>query len=388
MDFRLGPRAEKFRAEVRGFLAEHLTDEVIERAHATGTVHDWGFHRALAERGWLAASWSVESGGQGRDPFEVLVLHEEMARAGAPVDGWGTSELVANTLRVAGTDAQRGDVVPRVLRGEILICLGYSEPDSGSDVAAAKTRAVRDGDEWVIDGQKMFTTLAHESAFVFLLTRTNTEVPKHRGLTMFLVPMDTPGIEVRPIHTVGGERTNITFYNGVRVPDSARVGEVDGGWEVMKVALAFERQAGGQGETVRLLERAVQWARTAPGADGEPLLADGSVRERLARIAVGSEVGKLLRYRLAWTSARGELPIVEGSMAKLFCSESFQRAASELVDLAGTEGVLGHGADAAPADGWFEHAHRHAAVMTIYGGTSEIQRSIIAERGLGLPRSR
>ncbi|MEY2432755.1 MAG: hypothetical protein QOC92_2480, partial [Acidimicrobiaceae bacterium] len=182
-----------FRAEVRAFVAEHLSEEIRERVHLTGTVHDWGFHRALADRGWLDATWCL-------GPSEVQALKEELGRAGAPLDGWGTSDLVAHTIDVAGNDAQREEIVPRVRSGEVVICLGYSEPDAGSDLASVTTRAMRDGDEWTIDGQKMFTTLAHEAAYVFLLTRTNSAIEKHRGLTLFLVPMDTPGIEVRPLH--------------------------------------------------------------------------------------------------------------------------------------------------------------------------------------------
>jgi alkylation response protein AidB-like acyl-CoA dehydrogenase len=364
------PPPDPHRDEVRAFLAEHLTPDVIERVHATGTVHDWGFHRALAAEGWL--------NGQGRDP----VLVDELTRARAPMDGAGTAVLVARTLERVGTDAQRAEVVPRIYAGEILVCLGYSEPDSGSDVAAAKTRAQRDGDEWVINGQKMFTTLAHESAYVFLLTRTGTGPAKHRGLTMFLVAMDSPGIEVRAMQTLGGERTNVTFYNDVRVPDSARVGEVDGGWDVMAVALAFERQPVANGETRRLFERTLAWARHT-GAIDDPI-----ARDRLARVAVDVEVGRLLGDRLASLAMKGELPVVEGSMAKLFASEAFQRAAADLLDLTGAEGALQHGEPGASAEGWVEHAYRHAAVTTIYAGVSEIQRSIIAERGLGLPRSR
>jgi len=228
----------------------------------------------------------------------------------------------------------------------------------------------------------MFTTLAHESAYVFLLTRTNTAVPKHRGLTMFLVPMDSPGIEVQAMRTLGGERTNVTFYNDVRVPDSARVGEVDGGWDVMAVALAFERQPAASGETRRLFERTLVWARDSGRID------DPVARDRLARVAVDIEVGRLLGGRTASRAMQGELPVVEGSMAKLFGSEAFQRAASDLLDLIGAEGVLQHGERGAPVEGWVEHAYRHAVVTTIYAGVSEIQRSIIAERGLGLPRSR
>jgi alkylation response protein AidB-like acyl-CoA dehydrogenase len=354
-----------WREEVRAFVAEHITSDVIARVHAGGTVHDWGVHRALAERGWLAGD---------RPADEMAVLLDEMGRAGAPVDGWLTTELVARTLELTGNAWQKSEVLPRILAGEILVCLGYSEPDSGSDVAAAKTRAVRDGDEWVISGQKMFTTMAQESAYVFLLARTNLDVAKHRGLTMFLVPTDAPGVEIRPIHTLGGERTNGTFYNDVRVRDKDRVGEVDGGWEVMLVALAFERQAPAWADCWRLLHAAELWAASRP-----ELLSDPVAGERLARAAVEVEVGRLLRDRLIGETAKGRLPVVEGSMAKLFTSEALQRMSADLLDLVGPEGLLG---------GPVEQAFRHAPVTTIYAGTSEIQRSIIAERGLGLPRAR
>jgi alkylation response protein AidB-like acyl-CoA dehydrogenase len=381
-----GP-VEGFRAELREFLTEHCTPEVLDRADETGTIHDWGLHRALAERGLLAAGWSREWGGQARDPFEMMVMGEELARAQAPTDGWLVAEMVIQTLSISGTEAQKRDIIPRVLNGEILIAIGYSEPDSGSDVAAAKTRAIRDGDDWIINGQKMFTTLAHESSYVFLLARTNLDVPKHRGLTMFFVPMDTPGIEVTPVHTLGGERTNITYYTDVRVPDSWRIGEVDGGWQVMQVALAFERQPAALGDMTRLYRHGVAWARDT-ARDGRPRIDEPSVRERLARVALDCEVAWSLGYRLTARAAAGELPIVEGSMAKLYASEAFVRASSSLLDMTGAEGLLRHGEPDAAADGWIQHAFRHAQVMTIYAGTSEIQRSIIAERGLGLPRAR
>ena len=371
-----------FRAEVRAVLADAGTDEAIARADTTGTVHDWAFHRRLAGQGLVAAGWEPEWGGQGRDDREVLALWEELERAGAPTDGWGTSELVARTLAVAGTDEQRHRIVPRVLSGEILICLGYSEPDSGSDVAAAATRAERDGDQWVVNGQKMFTTLAHEASYVFLLTRTNPDVAKHRGLTMFLVPMDTPGIEVTPILTLSGERTNITYYTDVRVADEWRVGAVDGGWDVMRVALAFERRPTMVGELDRLLRQYLEWARRRPG-----LLVQAPVRTRLASAFVDLEAGRRLSERMAALTAAGELPIVEGSMAKLWSSEALVRAAASLLDTLGVDGVLSAGAPDAPAGGAVELMHRHSQVTTIRAGTSEIQRTIIAERGLGLPRS-
>ena len=340
---------------MRAFLAEHCPPELVERVWATGTIHDWGLHRALAERGWLTAAWPVDHGGLGLDAFEMAAMTEELARVDAPMDGWGTAELVARTIDLCGTDQQRREILPRLLGGEVLACLGYSEPDAGSDIAAASTRAVRDGDDWVVNGQKMFTTMAHESAYVLLLTRTNPDVPKHRGLTMFLVPMDTPGIEISPIETLGGERTNVTFYSDVRVPDSCRIGDVDGGWRVLTVALAFERQPVAQGQTRRLYRHVVGWA-TASERDGRPLLEHDSVRSRLAEVAVDIEVGALLAYEMTTIIARGDLPIVEGSITKLFVTEALVRAASSLLDVTGADGVLAHGSPGR-ARGRVDRAH-------------------------------
>ncbi len=388
MDFNTGERGELFRREVREFFAEHLTDEVRQRVRETGTVHDWKLHRALGEKGWLAASWPVEYGGQEREASEMAAFYEEAALAGAPFDGLLTTLIIANTIRHVGTDEQKREIIPPILRGEVLVALGYSEPGSGSDVASVRMRAVRDGDEWVIDGEKVFTTLAHESQYVILLTRTDPEVSKHAGLTMFLVPLDLPGIEIRPIHTLGGERTNSTFYAGVRVHDRWRVGEVNGGWDVMGVALTFERTVTGGKETVRLLERFVEWAREATDADGRPRLEEAPVREAIARTAIRNEVSYLLAQRANWVAASGGLPGVEGSQSRLFYTTRFQRTASELMDVIGPEAVLDHNAEGAPASGHIEHAHRHSQVGTIYGGTSEIQRGIIARRGLKLPSAR
>jgi hypothetical protein len=204
---------------------------------------------------------------------------------------------------------------------------------------------------------------------------------------MFLVPLDSPGIEVQPVHTVGGERTNATFYSDVRVSDHDRIGEVDRGWDVMTVALAFERGGFGLSDSDRVWEQTVEWATHARRDDGTRVIDDPFVRERLALMRVNNEVAKLLAYRTSFVAASGKLPGVEGSMHKLFYAESMTADAAELVDMLGSEGVLQRGEDGAPVGGWVEHLFRHAAVTTIYGGTSEMQRSIIAERGLGLPRS-
>ena len=387
MDFHLGERSDEFRQEVRTWVADHIDDETIERVHDTGTVHDWGFYRALGDQGWIAASWPVEYGGQGRDPFEITALRDELRMAQAPLDGMGNSLIVARTILQVGTDDQKARYLPPFMTGEIIFARGYSEPESGSDVAAAATTAVRDGDSWRINGQKMFTTLAHEAAHVFLLTRTDPDKPKHKGLTMFLVPLDSPGIEIQPVHTMGGERTNITYYDDVVVPDSCRVGEVDGGWHVLTVALTFERGGTGKTEADRVWQQAVEWA-SATERDGRRIIDEPLVRERLADMRVNLEVARLLAYRTSWIAAEGGLPGVEGSMHKLFYAESMTADASALIDALGPEGLLRRGEDDAPVGGWAEVLYRHAAVTTIYGGTSEVQRSIIAERRLGLPRTR
>jgi alkylation response protein AidB-like acyl-CoA dehydrogenase len=298
--------------------------------------------------------------------------------------------MICRTILHTATEDQKRAIVGGALRGEIIIVLGYTEPDSGSDVAAAKTRAERDGEEWLIDGQKMFTSTAHMATHVFMLTRSNTEVPKHKGLTTFLVPLDRPGVEVRPIYTLGGQRTNATFYSGVRVPDSARIGPVDGGWSVMHVALVYERggSGGGRRSGPSLAERVAQWARETRREDGTRVYDDATVKERLARIAIDAEVTRLLGMRTAWVAASGALPGTEGSAAKLFSSEAAQRQHWDLLDILGAEAVLKREAGDAPLGAAVEEAFRRGVVGTIYGGSTEIMREIVAERVLGLPRNR
>jgi alkylation response protein AidB-like acyl-CoA dehydrogenase len=388
MDFRLGEKSEAVRREAQAFLAEALTPEVREMMEETGVHHSWDFHRKLVERGWLAPGWPKELGGQGRDPLEILAFAEELQRAGAPTYGVGTTLMIAGVIRHIGTEEQKRLIIPPALRGELIIVLGFTEPESGSDVAAAQTRAVRDGDQWIINGQKMFTTNAQEADYAFMLTRTNTEVPKHQGLTTFLVPLKQPGVEIRAVRTVSGERTNLTFYTDVRVDDSLRVGEVDGGWDTMAVGLTLERSGPQGGQSFQLLAAMEHWAATAVDRAGRPRAEDPTVLARLGRAAAENEVTTLLARRSAWVQSTGGLPGVEGSMAKLFASEAVTRQGGDFMDMLGPDGVRSTGDPTAVEGGAAEFALRFALGATTYGGTSEIQRNIIAQRGLGLPRAR
>ncbi len=387
MDFRFDPATEAFRREVKAFIATQPIGEIIQRSHRTGTMHDWDFHQALCQRGYLAAGWPTEFGGLGRSAIDQCLLMQELYASGAPIDGLNIAAMVGATLLVCGTEEQKAAVLPGILAGETMCCLGYSEPDAGSDVAAVATKATRVDDGWVIEGQKMFTTMAHEAQYVFLLARSNPDVPKHKGLTMFLIPMDTPGIEIMPVETMGGERTNITFYSGVEVPDSARIGEIDAGWSVMHAALVYERTSANWGEPDRLVEAMATWARE-PGRDGTRPFDDPAVRDVLARASTELEAGRLLLFRAAWLSSLGEMPQVEGSMAKLLITEAFVRASAAFLALLGADGLLPEAEPNAVLGGMVEHAFRHAVVTTIYGGSSEVQREIISGRGLGLPRKR
>jgi hypothetical protein len=388
VDFATVDDLAEHRRAAQEWLAEHVRPEWAEEQYWSGTHHTDGLHQQLARDGILGAGWPAEYGGSDTDPDFARAVLDAVAGAGLYADGWATTNMVIRTIRHEGTEDQKKTIIAGALRGEILIALGYSEPDSGSDVAAAKTRAVKDGDEWVIDGQKMFTSTAQSSSHVFVLARTNTDVPKHKGLTMFLVPTDAPGFELQPVYTLGGQQTNATFYSGLRIPDSLRIGGIDEGWRVMRVALVYERGGGRVSAGPTLAEKAAAWAMSTERADGTTFYDDPVNRERLAKMAVEQEVGRLLELRVRWMNSVGDLPGVEGSMAKLFNSEAAQRHYSELVDMLGSAGVLQPGAAGAPLQGDLEAHFRSTVVSTIYGGASEIQRDIIAQGRLGLPRNR
>jgi alkylation response protein AidB-like acyl-CoA dehydrogenase len=393
MDFAWDAEAEAVRTEVRAFLAEHLTPELEDRLHATGVAHDDGFARALGERNWIAPQWP-------REGFAMLgaeavhVLEDELTRVDAPIYATSTAMMVAKVIRSVGPEAMRAEVLPKVVRGEVTIALGMTEPEAGSDVAAVQTRARAVEGGWVIDGQKMFTTNGHVADYVFLLARTDAASERHRGLTMFLVPLGSEGVEAQAVYTLSGERTNITYYSEVFVEDRWRISEVGAGWRSLMLALQDEHSAPFSSHLDRLVEEVEAWAASPADGDGDgdgdgatvPLDRD-DVRLRLARAATDLEVAQLLEARATWMEARGDVPVVEGPMSKLFSTEAMVRRAEDLTALVGPDALRSRGDPTAVAGGRIEHALRFSLGTTIYAGTSEVQRNIIAQRGCGLPRS-
>ena len=387
MEFEPEDQYAAHRAAARAWVAANVADGWLEEQEVTGNYHTPELHLRLARDDLLGAGWPAEFGGTAVDPGFARAVFQEALGLGLRLDGWFSTEMVLDTVLHVGTDEQKRDMLSAGARGEMVIALGYTEPSCGSDVAAAKTRAVRDGDEWVINGSKMFTSTAQEASHVFLLTRTNVDVPKHRGLTMFMVPLDSPGVEIRPVHTLGGQRTNATFYSDVRIPDQLRIGPVDGGWGVMRVALIYERGLSSPPVGPTWADRGADWARSVSRDDGSRVIDDPVVRERLARIAIESEMTRLLTMRVAWAVQTGAMPAVEGAVLKLLANESAQQHLSALLDLIGEEAVIQD-----PTSGSFpqavESSFRKAVFTTIAGGSSEIMREIIAERALGLPKNR
>jgi alkylation response protein AidB-like acyl-CoA dehydrogenase len=387
VDFRLGPKADEVRREIRAFLAEHFGEAERKAAHEDGGGHDWALYRKLAAEGWVSAGWPEEYGGGGRDPYEVLTLYWELSKAGFPWFGLVNNSFIGHTLLALGSDQHRREIVPKIASGEIAFALGYSEPASGSDVAAARTTATRDGDDWIIEGQKMWTTIAHAVQYIFMLTRTSSHGRPHRGLTMFIVPTDAEGVDIQAIHTMGGERTNAVYLSKVRVPDANRVGEVDQGWSVVRFALGLEQAMGFAELHERFVETAGRWALER-GPDGERPFDDPRVKEQLAQSAIHAEVSRLLRHRSTWLAAEGKPLGAKGAMTKSFSGTAYLEDAQSWMELVGPAGLLEEGEQGALAGGAFAESFRQTPVSTIYGGSAEILRSLVAEIELGLPKSR
>jgi alkylation response protein AidB-like acyl-CoA dehydrogenase len=362
MDFTEPANWAQIRREAEEFVAGHVTREVIENERRTGDGVDRALTRKLGERGWIAAGWPVAEGGAGLDPFEAVELWDALRKGGVPTIGPGTTMLPANAIRATGSPELKARILPGVAAGETLICLGYTEPAGGSDVFACATRSQRDGDEWIVNGQKIFTTFAHMADYCFLLTRSQPGSAGPRGLTMLLVPLDLPGIEIQAVHTVGHERTNIVFYNDVRVADANRVGEAHDGFAVMRAALEAEQNVAPASRTGLVAKDALEFARNHRGADGAQLINDVLVRERLARMAMEAEVADLLGLRAAFLDAEGDKP---GPVSALFGPESYVRASAAAIDIAGTAGMLDWTDPQSAVDGSLDAHYRSAVATTI-----------------------
>jgi len=386
MDFasvELSTEDKEFRDRLRAFLAVHVTDEVRRRDRETGENFDEGVHLALGAEGYLAADWKDESEG-GFSALRRRIWDLEIGRAHTPWFHWGTTAMVARTVQQFGFAEVADEVLPGVLSGHIRLCLGYTEPEGGSDVATCKTRAVRDGGGWVINGSKMFTSNAHNAKYVFLLTNTDPDAPKHKNLTMFLVPLDSSGIEIQPIRTIDGDRTNIVYYSDVRVDDKYRIGDVNGGWAVLRGALDVEhgtvdRDSDGlqtiavMSEHVTLMAEAIDEIAVLvaqQGVNGHRLLDDKSVAYRLGR-------------SIARTEAALSTP---GTFGRVANAQTMRDVAPDLMDVLGTASALPIDTNGAADNGGAEYIFRLAPPTGIYGGTLEVFRNMIAQHELGLGR--
>ena len=388
MDFEFSPQQTEFRDELREFLDLEMPPE-SEEVYGVWTEEQYRFGREiakkLADRCWLAVGWPEEHGGGGQGPMEMGILAEELGYRRAPRTGYIGLNIVGPALMVFGTPEQKAQYLPAIARGEVEYCQGFSEPNAGSDLGSLELRAERDGDEYVLNGSKMFTSYAFQSDYMYLLARTNPEAPKHRGISLFIADINTPGISRRPLPYINGEMAAQTFFDDVRLPISCLIGDEDRGWYHAMTTLDFERSGLGRYAMVRrVFDDFVEFCKT-PANGSEPLAADPIVRRRLAERRVGMDMWRLLCWNVAWMQSSGAVPNAEASVAFLFGTEERLRFAQMAMEALGPYGTLRHGSHLAPLLGNIEGIHRES--MHLHGaGTTEVHRNIIAQRGLGLPR--
>ena len=389
MDFRFSPEDEAFRQELLEFLRRELPSD-WEPGGGLPELVDWKFTREmrqkLAQRGWLTMHWPQEYGGQGASPIMSTIFHEEMSYHRAP--GRDVFERVlAPTLIIHGTEEQKKRFLRPVARGEVQWCQGYSEPGSGSDLASVQTRAVSDGDDYVVNGSKTWTTMAHRADWIILLVRTDPTAPKHRGISLVLVDMKSPGIAVQPVYNMAGTHEfNDVFFDNVRVPKRNLVGEENMGWYVGLTLLDIERSGVDYSASARrLLSELAVYARNTR-RNGKNIAEDPRARNLLAERYIEAETARLLAYEVAWMQGQGFLPNKEASLSKVFGSEILQRVTSTAMEVLGLYGQLQAGDKWAPLKGRVPDHWLHGISETLAAGTSEVQRNIIASRGLGLPR--
>ncbi|MCZ7661741.1 MAG: acyl-CoA dehydrogenase family protein [Thermoleophilia bacterium] len=377
-DSLLTERELAFRDEVRAFLLTALDDQVGSEL-AVDSVHSPTFYRALAEGGWLGLQWPREYGGLGHGPVSGAILFEEAGFCLAPILAYSVTSMVGSAL-ISVDRCQAKAFLPGIARGEVIFCLGYSEPNVGSDLASLETRAVRQGDDWIVNGSKMFISAAHVANHMFLAARTGPPEERHRTVSVFALDLSSPGVRVEPVYTMEGPRVNVVYLDDVRVPNDAIILGENQGWTVLESALAHERVgmvALLLGDIRRLLGGLIARLDRERGACDRLALAT------IGQLTVENEAARTMVYSLAREAEEGEASSVGAAMTKLYVSELFERVSQACIRFGGLE-VLSTDRDIYTAD--VQNAHCRSARYTITAGTSEIQRNIIALRGLGLPR--
>jgi len=379
------PEEEALRAELRAYFATIMTPEVeAEVANGdTGGPHCLEAAKKMGRDGWLGIGWPKEYGGQGRGLVDQFIFYDEAWRALAPIPAL-TINAIAQTIMAYGSEEQKRFFLPRILKGELHFAVGYTEPQAGTDLASLKTRAVRDGDDWVITGQKIYTSLAGYADYVWLAARTDPEAPKHQGISIFAVPTTTPGFSYSTIHTLVSSGTTNTFYDNVRVPASALIGKVNKGWKLITNQLNYERVAiAPPGMVDKVYQDTVAWARATTLPDGRRVIDREWVRMSLARVHAKLEYLKLANWK-AITCPEPNPGI--SSTTKVFGSEFFCEAYRLLQEVWGEAGMLRSDAPGAPLRGRLERAYQGTLFLTFGGGVNEVQRDLIALFGLGMPR--
>lgn len=388
------PEQEALRAELRDYFARLITPErrealsVQSGEYGEGTAYR-DVVRQMGRDGWLALGWPEEYGGQNRSMLDQLIFTDEAAIAGAPVP-FLTINSVAPTIMHFGTPEQKSFHLPRIAAGEEHFSIGYSEPGSGTDLASLRTSAVRDdaSGDWIVNGQKMWTSLIAYADYVWLAVRTDPQAPKHRGITMMIVPTTAEGFSYTPVHTMAGPDTSATYYQDVRVPAGNVVGETGGGWKLMTNQLNHERVALTSAAPIQgALQATVDWACETRLADGRRVLDQEWVQLNLARVHAKVEFLKLMNWRIAWGAEHAPAP-GDASACKVFGTEFATEAYRLLMEVLGPEALLRQDSPGARLRGRIERMHRSSLILTFGGGTNEVQRDIIAMTALGLPASR
>jgi alkylation response protein AidB-like acyl-CoA dehydrogenase len=380
---------EKLRDELRAYYDNLLTPEVRDALHqemGCGAVTR-EIVKQMAGDGWLGIGWPTEYGGQGRSQVEQFIFFDESMRSGAPVPML-TINTVGPTIMQYGTEELKADFLPRILAGDLHFCIGYSENQAGTDLAALKTKAVRDGDEYVINGQKMWTSLASDADYCWLAVRTDQDAPKHKGISMIIVDMKSPGITVDPLHLLSSHDINATFFDDVRVPASNLVGGENNGWGLIMSQLNHERvtlcSSG-------LLEQSYfevrRWAQENVGSDGKRVIDNEWVQLNLAKVHAGIEFLRLINWKVAWTATHAPLDISDASTIKIFGTEFYLDAFRMMMEILGPRAYLDRESTGSILKGRLEMNYRSLLILTFGGGTNEIQRDLIGMFGLGLPRA-